>query len=69
MKLIKKYIKNKKGSMIVEYMLLMVVGLIIMGAFNSFLSVGEDVVDKSINKVKNMGNTDESNLGTFKIIN
>lgn len=47
----------------------MVVGLIIMGAFNSFLSVGEDVVDKSINKVKNMGNTDESNLGTFKIIN
>lgn len=63
----KKITTNKKGSMLLENMLLMVIGLIVLAAFNSFLSAGKNVVNKSAQRIQNMEHESDSRstLGTF----
>lgn len=53
-----------------ENMLLMVIGLIVLAAFSTFLSEGKKVVNNSANKIKSMEHESDANstLGTFKKI-
>lgn len=62
----KRLIKNKKGSMMFDYFILLIVGLLVLAAFLNFLNEGEDVMHNSVKKYKNMSTTDDSNLGKFE---
>lgn len=60
------FIKNKQGSMMLEYMIITVVGLIVLGSFVLFLGEGKILIENSVKKYKSISTTDDKNLGKFK---
>lgn len=64
--MIKKVLKNKKGSMMFEYFIITAVGVLLLGAFIGFLGEGEKLVENTVKQVKKTATTDDSNLGKFK---
>lgn len=64
--MIKKVLKNKKGSMMFEYFIITTVGVLLLGAFIGFLGEGEKLVENTVKQVKKTATTDDSNLGKFK---
>lgn len=70
MKDIKHKLNNKKGSMMLEAMVITVVGLIILSAFMGFLDQGSIFASGSINVFRSMEKAEDSRatLGTFSRI-
>ena len=70
MRKIKSRLKNKKGSMMTEYLILLVVGLLVLGGFLLFLDQGGIFAEKSFRQIGNMEKSSDSTatLGKFKRI-
>lgn len=70
MKKIVNLIKNKKGSMMMEYFVLIVVGLIILAGFLLFLDQGSIFARKSLEEIGKLEKETNSSdtLGKFKRI-
>ena len=65
----KKVIKNgKRGSMMLESMVLLVVGLLVLIGFLSFLGEGEQFAINSLDRIDEVSSEGETGLGTFKRI-
>ena len=62
-----KHLKNKKGSMMMDYFVVTAVGIILLGALMFFLTEGRGTVQNILGKVKSTEQeTQEGDtLGTF----
>lgn len=67
MKSLKKYIGNKKGASLLEYYIILIVGLIVLSGLMIFMQNGEQLIKNVSNKYSDMGVEPGKNaqLGSF----
>lgn len=70
MKKIKNITKGKKGSIMMEYFVLLVVGLLILGGFLLFLDSGSMFAENSLKQIGKLEKTSDATatLGKFRRI-
>lgn len=70
MKKIKSLIKGKKGSMMTEYLILLVVGLLVLAGFLLFLDKGSIFAENSFKQIGKLEKSSDATatLGKFKRI-
>lgn len=61
-----KILKNERGSMTLEYLVILVVGLVVLLFFTVFVSEGKKFINLSQGSITNMGDESGGELGTFQ---
>lgn len=65
MRKIKSILKNKKGSMMMDYFIIAAVGVLLLGATMMFLTQGRNTIQTMMGRANNNASQNQDTLGSF----